>query len=47
MAGIDASTEDPQGGVIRRKPGTREPSGVMEGTVLIRKPCSSPNRAGS
>ena len=37
MAGIDAATEDPQGGVIRRKPGTREPSGVMEGTVLIRE----------
>ena len=37
MAGITAATEDPQGGVIRRKPGTREPSGVMEGTVLIRE----------
>ena len=37
MAGITADTEDPQGGVIRRKPGTREPSGVMEGTVLIRE----------
>ena len=37
MAGITAETEDPQGGVIRRKPGTREPSGVMEGTVLIRE----------
>jgi hypothetical protein len=37
MAGITATTEDPQGGVIRRKPGTREPSGVMEGTVLIRE----------
>ncbi|HET8724577.1 MAG TPA: amidohydrolase [Anaeromyxobacteraceae bacterium] len=37
LAGIDATTEDPQGGVIRRKPGTREPSGVMEGTVLIRE----------
>ncbi|HQR28975.1 MAG TPA: amidohydrolase [Anaeromyxobacteraceae bacterium] len=37
MAGITAATEDPQGGAIRRKPGTREPSGVMEGTVLIRE----------
>jgi len=37
MTGIDARTEDPQGGVIRRKPGTREPTGVMEGTVLIRE----------
>jgi hypothetical protein len=37
MAAITAATEDPQGGVIRRKPGSREPSGVMEGTVLIRE----------
>jgi hypothetical protein len=37
LTGIDARTEDPQGGVIRRKPGTREPTGVMEGTVLIRE----------
>jgi len=37
MAEITAATEDPQGGVIRRKPGTRDPSGVMEGTVLIRE----------
>jgi predicted amidohydrolase YtcJ len=37
MAGITAATEDPQGGLIRRKPGTAEPSGVMEGTVLIRE----------
>lgn len=37
MAGITSRTEDPQGGVIRRKPGTREPDGVMEGTVLIRE----------
>ncbi len=37
MTGITAATEDPQGGVIRRNPGTREPSGVMEGTVLIRE----------
>lgn len=37
MAEITAATEDPQGGVIRRKPGTRAPSGVMEGTVLIRE----------
>jgi predicted amidohydrolase YtcJ len=37
MADITAATEDPQGGAIRRKPGSREPSGVMEGTVLIRE----------
>ena len=37
MAEITAATQDPQGGVIRRKSGSREPSGVMEGTVLIRE----------
>jgi predicted amidohydrolase YtcJ len=37
MAEITAATQDPQGGVIRRKPGSRDPSGVMEGTVLIRE----------
>ncbi len=28
--GVDDSAEDPSGGVIRRRPGTREPNGVME-----------------
>lgn len=30
LLGITASTQDPQGGVIRRKPGGREPDGVLE-----------------
>ncbi len=30
LAGIDATTPDPRGGVIRRVAGSREPSGVME-----------------
>lgn len=28
--GYDASSEDPSGGIIRRKPGGREPNGVLE-----------------
>ena len=32
--GIDADSEDPPGGVIRRRPGTREPNGVMEETAM-------------
>lgn len=31
--GIDASTENPPGGVIRRRPGSRVPNGVMEETA--------------
>jgi len=31
--GVDADSEDPPGGVIRRRPGTREPNGVMEETA--------------
>ncbi len=31
---IDRNTEDPAGGVIRRRPGTREPNGVMEETAM-------------
>jgi len=30
LAGITAASKDPPGGVIRRKPGTQEPSGVVE-----------------
>ncbi len=30
IAGIDASTEDPKGGVFRRKEGSKEPNGVCE-----------------
>ena len=31
--GMDSSTPDPAGGVIRRRPGTDEPNGVMEETA--------------
>ena len=30
MLGIDAETPDPEGGIIRRRPGSREPNGVLE-----------------
>ena len=30
VLGIDAATPDPEGGVIRRRPGSREPDGVLE-----------------
>lgn len=33
--GYDATTEDPEGGVIRRRPGTREPNGVLEELAAI------------
>ncbi len=32
-AGITGETEDPSGGVIRRRPGSREPNGVLEETA--------------
>jgi hypothetical protein len=35
IAGITADTPDPAGGVIRRKPGGKEPDGVLEETALI------------
>lgn len=34
MLGIGADTPDPQGGVIRRWPGTREPNGILEEGAL-------------
>jgi len=34
LAGITAATPDPQGGVIRRRPGTQEPDGVLEETAM-------------
>lgn len=34
-SGITADTADPKGGVIRRKPGSREPDGVLEETALL------------
>ena len=36
LAGIDASSEDPPGGVIRRQPGSTEPNGVLEETAFFR-----------
>ena len=33
LAGINADTQDPQGGIIRRIPGSREPDGVLEETA--------------
>jgi predicted amidohydrolase YtcJ len=33
MAGISAATPDPQGGVIRRRAGTKDPDGVLEETA--------------
>ncbi|MHB2166540.1 amidohydrolase [Alsobacter sp. R-9] len=35
IAGVTAQTPDPSGGVIRRKPGGREPDGVLEETALV------------
>ena len=35
MAGITAETEDPAGGVIRRRAGSREPDGVLEETAVF------------
>jgi len=34
LAGIDAETPDPEGGVIRRQAGTRTPDGVLEESAL-------------
>jgi predicted amidohydrolase YtcJ len=34
-AGITADTPDPQGGVIQRRPGSREPNGVLEETAMV------------
>lgn len=35
IAGINASTPNPQGGVIQRKPGSQEPNGVFEETAAM------------
>lgn len=35
LAGVDADSEDPPGGVIRRRLGTREPNGVLEETAAF------------
>ena len=39
LLGINADTPDPQGGVIRRWPGTREPNGILEeGAITLALP---------
>lgn len=35
LVGYDASTPDPEGGVIQRKPGTQEPNGTLEETAFF------------
>ncbi len=35
VVGYDAATEDPEGGVIRRRAGSREPDGVLEETAFF------------
>jgi len=35
LAGISADTPDPAGGVIARKPGTREPAGLLQESALL------------
>jgi predicted amidohydrolase YtcJ len=35
MAGMSAETEDPPGGVVQRREGSREPNGVLEETALM------------
>jgi predicted amidohydrolase YtcJ len=35
MAGISADTPDPEGGVIGRRPGSREPNGLLEETARM------------
>lgn len=49
LAGIEAATPDPQGGVIRRRAGTREPDGVLEEKAvdLARAKIPTPSREDS
>lgn len=35
LAGIDADTENPEGGIIRRLPDSNEPDGVLEETAMV------------
>ncbi|WP_039391812.1 amidohydrolase [Novosphingobium sp. MBES04] len=35
LMGYDASTKDPEGGVIQRKPGVQEPNGTLEETAFF------------
>lgn len=43
QAGITSATENPQGGIIRRRQGGQEPDGVMEETAMAAFPGSSAN----
>ena len=43
QAGISNSTQDPEGGIIRRRAGTNEPDGVMEETAMGAFPGSGAN----
>jgi predicted amidohydrolase YtcJ len=45
--GYDASTKDPEGGVIQRKPGTTEPSGTLEETAFFNGAPAVLGRVGS
>jgi len=44
LAGVDAATPDPSGGVIRRREGSREPNGVLEESAfgLVRSKVPQP-----
>jgi predicted amidohydrolase YtcJ len=35
LAGITAATQDPAGGIIRRRPGSQDPNGVLEETAVM------------
>ena len=43
QAGISSTTENPEGGIIRRREGSLEPDGVMEETAMAAFPGSSAN----
>lgn len=45
QAGISSSTQNPAGGIIRRRTGTNEPDGVMEETAMGAFPSSTGNIA--
>lgn len=44
-AGISALTPDPAGGIIRRRPGGREPDGVMEETAMAAFPAAGSDQS--
>lgn len=46
-SGIDANTQDPKGGVIRRKPGGREPNGVLEEAAIQLVIANLPQQTGA